>query len=1348
MKYRSSRVKLNRLLQFITATILIASVITGVIWERLTPLFAKDSDIQQQTITIRTQDGTVVPGEFIEIPVEVLLNETNASIGVITVNLIYDPTVLEAESCIITSGFTGACNIDIVGEVRFAAINPSGVALDFSPGTVTFKAIGTTGASTILQTTVDSKGTVDGNRVTNFVTEDGQINIGSSVMGDVNCNDLSDAVDALYILQYAVGMRVENDRCPLPATDSMINTTTGDTNGDDVVDAVDALMAMQCDVGIQNVLCPESLPAINLALEKETTQSSMGWGGLSSRAVDGVTNGNYPDGSVAHTQHDKDPWWQVDLGADKALGTTFDIERIILHNRTDCCEWRLSEAYVFVSNRNMTKESLDELKADESVWKFQIGQTTAENISIEVGQPGRFIKIQKEGEREFLSLAEVQVFGSQQVGDGNVLQIGRISEEPIAVESTGQAAQYLLQRSGDLAPTTYEFQIRDSSTYQMQARARAFLQETYGLAMHNITPATPNDYVIKTANGAVLTDRISFEEGQEQQTIMIEATQDDKAEVPEQLYLELLPVPDVIYQYVNPMIVTFVDNPPGINDDSTLLLGQFRAEGNALTIGSGYATVRLSGDNSHGLVNVSFRGLTSEQTAAHIHIGNPESGPVIESLPMGQVTDHQWDVRASQFIVTDQEMLETLLGGGLYVNVHSTNYPSGELRATLYQSQGSSGTDNESAFDYPTPDYEMLTGEKLTQDIYRFLSQATFGATPALVADLEARVAAKDGDRIAAYSEWIDEQMGVQSPSHQEYSMAWRRQYEDGVEHENHAIRMVSNQTAFHTGILTSMVHAKAQLRERAAFALSEIVVVGEINQRYNLLRKHAFGSMEELLYDVSRSSMMGHWLTYIYNQKTTYDDDGNILTSPDENYARELMQLFSIGLLELNPDGTFKLDKNGLPIETYTQQDITELARLFTGWSYALSCCEDEPEEPEPIIIEQPVTTDSADFLFRSTLTMDRSYSYISVPYQSTPMKNFDAYHDFGRKEILGYVFPAGRDGETELRQIVDILAAHANTGPFIAYRLIQRLTTSNPSPAYIYRVTQAYDNGNKNLGEMLRAILLDPEARNLAPNTALTAGRIHEPFVRIMAMCRLLECGNSQNDLYPLSNLVDYGFPQEELTLYEADAQIVPIHWRYFGLSESIQQYPYHAPTVFNWWEPGYAPPGAISEAGMVAPEMQHLNELHLKGYYNTVYKFLYEPEIQRGYQYKMHHQDTVWSYITRQVAPKIMVDAYMNIMDTNQDGAINPDDTPYNDPVKVREATAAIVDVADGYFCNGWLKAEATGNPDTDPREIILDAVFNAYRELDSAEDDQPTVAGQSRATEAILLTLVAPQCTVQR
>lgn len=327
-------------------------------------------------------------------------------------------------------------------------------------------------------------------------------------------------------------------------------------------------------------------------------------------------------------------------------------------------------------------------------------------------------------------------------------------------------------------------------------------------------------------------------------------------------------------------------------------------------------------------------------------------------------------------------------------------------------------------------------------------------------------------------------------------------------------------------------------VRQRVAYALSQIFVISDnldlllvypfaTSDYYDMLLEHAFGNFRDLLLAVTLHPAMGLYLSHLNNAKA--DPEGN--TFPDENYAREVMQLFSIGLYELEKDGTRRAGPDGGPLPSYDNSDIREFARVFTGLTWGGANTRFGAERP----------------FFRA------------------PMKMVDEFHDRGPKTLLrGVTLPAGQAGMADIEGAVDNLFRHPNTGPFIGRLLIQRLVTSNPSPGYVERVASAF-NGETgsprgDMKAVLRAILLDPEAR-ARPGVDLNRGKLREPLLRIVAALRQLGI-HSPDGFYANAG---------------------------FYVQQQIQQHPLSAPSVFNFYLPDYQPTGSVAEAGLVAPEFQ---------------------------------------------------------------------------------------------------------------------------------------------------------------
>jgi len=415
-----------------------------------------------------------------------------------------------------------------------------------------------------------------------------------------------------------------------------------------------------------------------------------------------------------------------------------------------------------------------------------------------------------------------------------------------------------------------------------------------------------------------------------------------------------------------------------------------------------------------------------------------------------------------------------------------------------------------------------LTAE---QSASRFLAQATFGANLALIQHV--------GN--IGHEAWLNEQLALPVTDTLPTVSA------GAVDSEGFILPVV-----FRWAHWQHMMTAPDLLRHRMLFALSELFVISTqveqleeetrgMSSYYDLFQKHVFGNFRDLLFDVTMHPFMGIYLSHLKNRKT----DLVLNRFPDENYAREVMQLFTIGLYELNQDGSYQLDQNGNPIPTYTNAEITEFAKVFTGLTT-------KPEQDDQVI--------------------DLDYFLENDDVFHEPMIMYDPEHEPGEKKLLkGVVIPAGQTGMQDINDAVDNLFNHPNVGPFIGRLLIQRLVKSNPSPAYISRVAAAFnDNGSGVRGDMqavIKAILLDAEARDTSYFTDPTHGMLREPFVRYVQLCRAFNAA-SANGLYR-----NTGYLAQEM----------------------LKQYPFHAPSVFNFFLPTYQPLGPLANANLVAPEFQ---------------------------------------------------------------------------------------------------------------------------------------------------------------
>ncbi len=422
----------------------------------------------------------------------------------------------------------------------------------------------------------------------------------------------------------------------------------------------------------------------------------------------------------------------------------------------------------------------------------------------------------------------------------------------------------------------------------------------------------------------------------------------------------------------------------------------------------------------------------------------------------------------------------------------------------------------------------------------RFLAQATFGPR---MADIDA-LAASTPDA------WLNNQFLKPQTLHLPNTVAYLATL---------PADMQNGQTSFNWSLWKNFVTGDDQLRQRMAFALSEIFVISLDSslsfayprgtaQYMDTLGNKAFGNYRDLLEAVTYSPMMGRYLATLGSAKE------NLATgsTPDENYAREVMQLFTIGLYQLNLDGSNRLDGNGKPIETYSNADVSGLAKVFTGISWS-----------------GPDTSNTR--FYGGNADPDR---------QIKSMQAYDQFHSISQKQFLGVTIPAQAVATTnaDVRIALDTLFNYPNVGPFFGKQLIQRLVTANPSPGYVTRVASVFNNNGAgvrgDLKAVIKAVLLDTEARDLA-NVTARSGKLREPVVRLVQWMRAFNA-RSNDGRFLLSTTSD---PAAQLG-----------------------QSPLRSPSVFNFFRPGYIPPNSKSGAvGLVSPEAQITSETSVAGYLN---------------------------------------------------------------------------------------------------------------------------------------------------
>lgn len=754
-------------------------------------------------------------------------------------------------------------------------------------------------------------------------------------------------------------------------------------------------------------------------------------------------------------------------------------------------------------------------------------------------------------------------------------------------------------------------------------------------------------------------------------------------------------------------------------------------EAGQATTASGYATALVNGDNTSAAISLVFNNLSSNQNTAYIR--NVSSGvpanDLAPALPLGQVSGFSYNVVYKPgFFSTDQSFLSALGSGGIGCAVTSANFPEKEIWGIFNKATGSINFDeNNPTLTTPAAGastWATATNEQIERDIWRFMSQSTWGGTTAMYTEIRGKVDSRinalgasptQAQITSAYlqglDDWLTEQMNPSlTPTLNFQTLVMAGDNEDMMLRGNKQSTYISDPqingarytvtydnagnpsfgtTADTNTISTNypisgpnrrrewwgmILQSQDQVRQRFTQALSEIVIISEADQTcadrhygtanyWDMLATNAFGKYRLLLEKVTYSPMMGIYLSAMEN-RATYDAGGGLIVSPDENYAREIMQLFSIGLIRRHPDGSLVLDTAGLPIPTYDQTDITELARVMTGFSHgarhavnyysawngtSLSFNPSTNARMSSLVLQNGSSNANTWF------GRDDGHLFWPAPW-IYPMKvigriGTTVYHDFGQKTLLAgkageAIIPAQTitaltDAATHTAADTDLTLAHnclagdpasnsaynghPNTPVNMSRWLIQRLITSNPSAGYVYRVQKRYRDTNGNLGEVLKAILLDYEARSLQlADTSISHGKVKEPIVAFAATLRAFrafsgspmsilaqDTGMTANDS-PLAS----GYPSTELFKYSTDnlnPPSLPIGWatgpfryRFNDLTGAIGQSPQRPPSVFNWFLPDYVLPGPMAEAGLFAPELQINTEASVVAKVNMHYAY----------------------------------------------------------------------------------------------------------------------------------------------
>jgi uncharacterized protein (DUF1800 family) len=582
------------------------------------------------------------------------------------------------------------------------------------------------------------------------------------------------------------------------------------------------------------------------------------------------------------------------------------------------------------------------------------------------------------------------------------------------------------------------------------------------------------------------------------------------------------------------------------------------------------------------------------------------------------------------------------------------------MLTALLAACGGGGGGGDSAPVAPAPPPAPVVEKPATRaEAARFLTQATFGPTDA------------DIDRVMAvgYAAWIDEQFALPTALHRTHLEA--RDAEIKAANPTSTTAAAGQDQVFET-FWKQALTGPDQLRQRTVFALSQIFVISMVDDGVannpravaawlDMLGDKGLGTYRDLLENVSRHPMMGTYLSHLRNQKAN-TSTGRV---PDENYAREVMQLFSIGLVELNEDGSARTTA-GNPLDTYTPADISGLAKVFTGWSWA---CPDWPD---------------------NNCFSSGSNNGISDPDRTfKPMLGYGQYHSTEEKRFLSATIAPQTlsDPTASLRVALDTLAAHPNVGPFIGRQLIQRLVTSNPSPAYVTAVSRVWANNGAGVrGDMkavVKAVLMHAEARTRSD----TSGKLREPVLKLSAFMRAFP-HSSDTGYFRVGNTDNPG--------------------------TALAQSPMRSPSVFNYYRPGYVAPGTTaSSRNLQSPELQIAHETTAAGYVNYM-----RDNVSSGVG---QFNGTVGTVVR-------------NRRDLQAD---------YSADLALAGDAAALVDRV--------LSKLTYGNTSTALRTEIVNAVGGiTIPALTSNGSNQATVdaAKRSRVNAALLLVLASPEYQVQQ
>ena len=833
-------------------------------------------------------------------------------------------------------------------------------------------------------------------------------------------------------------------------------------------------------------------------------------------------------------------------------------------------------------------------------------------------------------------------------------QVSLTVEQRIAFELTEEPARYLMTRSGstDFLRVHFELNAGDVSDNQYD-----FVYGDTGVAVGNT---------------------LNFLQGQTERIIEIRPRPDDRLETVQRLSVALVERDDYEIETPGNHDVIILDARNAAAND-TNFVGIFRPIDGVSSTATGVLSLVLRGDKRVATLNYSFDNLSSDQQDQFLDVA--PSGTTFTDLPRGNtVTDFPIDIAPGGFFSTEQEVLDALLEGSFIVRILSDSFPEGEISAVIQQAGDFSG---------PEIVEEDLTQEQVDIDIIRFLNQTTFGATEESYNALRFLINNNGSNRLTVYEDWIDSQLDTQGTTMTNLMLGITDNEELGIATRHERIH----------AFWTLAVNSPDQLRHRLAQSLSEILVISDdvnpilnayrgLTTYWDMLASSGTGTYEELLEQVTRHTSMGTYLSHLQNQK----EDTELGIFPDENYAREIMQLFSFGLVHLNRDGSIALDGNNTPVPTYDNEVISEMARVFTGLSLSRVAVRD-------------TDTDVENTNFNAN---DRNSSDNQAQW-TNPMRFFPDFHDFGEKRVFtdqGQQVVIGPRASTigganrELEEVMSLIVAHSSTAPRISRLLIQQFVTSNPSGAYVERVADAFGEDG-DMRATIKAILLDQEARNPNVINVASFGKQKSPLFQLTSFMRMTDMSSEfyldgRNNDMNFSNFINNN-------AYDKDATFL----RVGAFSTTHQNLA--APSVFNFYSPDYSPPGEFANQSLVAPEMELLTESSLFDTINDFFLLIDRGTIDNGAR----------------------ADDYSLNRD-QQTVRINRDrlNAVYDDaPGSERDKAAALVDYLDFYYNASQI---ALVNDVSGTRDFIIDAVVN------SDDDDRLDLAlyGIANAPESLV------------